>query len=320
MIALFFSQKIEQNHFTPVIELFLVYDSMGKYSIKELEKLSGIKAHTIRIWEKRHHIVSPQRTQTNIRYYTDEDLKKIINVSLLNANGIKISRIASLSSEDLVKQVGALSQSHGNVDIHIDQLIIAMIDLEEEIFEKILGNLILRYGFEKTITTIVYPFLEKIGVLWQTGNITPAQEHFITNLIRQKIIVAIDSLPLPPRDSKRILLFLPDQELHELGLLFDHYIAKNAGFRTYYLGQMVPYKDVITVCEAHRPHILITTITNSPAPQAVQGYLNKLCQDKQECSILASGHVLKKIPLKKPSNLHLFFNVNELIGLLKGLH
>ena len=291
---------------------------MGKYSIKELEKLSGIKAHTIRIWEKRYQIVIPQRTHTNIRYYSDDDLKKIINISLLNNNGVKISKIADLTAAGLIKKVNELSETKNDADIHIDQLIVAMIDLEEENFEKILTGLIRRYNFEKTITDIVYPFLEKIGILWQTGNITPAQEHFISNLIRQKIIVAIDSLPLSSKASTRALLFLPEEELHELGLLFYYYVVKKAGFRTYYLGQMVPYKDLMAICQSHHPSILVTAITSSPAGQTVQGFLNKLCSERSDCTILASGLILRKIALKIPSNMHIFSSIAELKDLLKG--
>jgi DNA-binding transcriptional MerR regulator len=135
---------------------------MGQYSIKELEQLSGIKAHTIRIWEKRHKIIEPSRTATNIRYYSDLDLKKIINVSLLNTYGIKISKIADMSLDDVNKKVLEISELQNDKGVHIDQMVIAMIDMEEELFEKILNNLILRFGFEKTITEIIYPFLEKI--------------------------------------------------------------------------------------------------------------------------------------------------------------
>ena len=130
---------------------------MGKYSIKELEQLSGIKAHTIRIWEKRHKIITPSRTNTNIRYYSDDDLKKIINVSLLNNSGIKISKIADMTLEDMYSRVMEISELKNDAAIHIDQLVVAMIDMEEEAFEKTLSNLILRHGFEKTITEIVYP-------------------------------------------------------------------------------------------------------------------------------------------------------------------
>jgi MerR family transcriptional regulator, light-induced transcriptional regulator len=292
---------------------------MGNYSIKELEKLSGIKAHTIRIWEKRYQIVAPQRTDTNIRYYSDDDLKKIINISLLNNNGVKISKIADLTSDQLVDKVNEMGAARSSVDIHIDQLIVAMIDLEEENFEKVLASLILRYNFEKTITEIVYPFLEKIGVLWQTGNITPAQEHFISNLIRQKIIVAIDSLPLAPKNRPKVLLFLHEEELHELGLLFYCYLVKKAGFRTYYFGQMVPYKDVVSICETHKPKVLITSITSSQPPQVLQAYFSKLCTEQPNCKVFVSGPVLKTMALRIPANLHLFSNATELNRLLRGL-
>lgn len=289
---------------------------MGRYSIKELEKLSGIKAHTIRIWEKRHKIILPERTDTNIRFYSDDDLKKIINVSLLNNSGLKISKIADLTDEELKQQVTALSQAQTAPEIHIDQLVVAMVDLDEENFEHILNGFILRYGFEHSVTEIIYPFLDKIGVLWQTGNVTPAQEHFISNLIRQKLITAIDGLPLPPRNRPVALLFLPDNELHELGLLFYYYITKKSGLRTYYLGQMVPYRDLIEICKAHRPTYLITSITSSPGPGDLQAYLDKLCTEMRHSRVLISGYAIRKTALKMPSNLHIFSRTTDLKALL----
>ncbi len=277
---------------------------MAQYSIKELEELSGIKAHTIRIWEKRYRIISPLRTATNIRYYSDDDLKKIITISLLNSHGVKISKIATLSPAELVKRVTALSETQQAPEVHIDRLVMAMVDLDEEIFESILNELIHRFGFEKTVLDMVYPFLEKIGLLWLTGNITPLQEHFITNLMRQKMLVAIDALPLAPKSSPRIILFLPDDELHELGLLFNYYIVKKAGFRAYYMGQRVPYQDVHWFCENHYPVAMITSITTSPAPGFVEPYLNKLCKEHPKVTVLAAGYNLKKIALKIPKNLH----------------
>ncbi|HBK87899.1 MAG: MerR family transcriptional regulator [Cyclobacteriaceae bacterium] len=289
---------------------------MGRYSIKELEKLSGIKAHTIRIWEKRHKIILPERTDTNIRFYSDDDLKKIINVSLLNNNGIKISKIADLTDAELNQQVKALSDAQTDPEIHIDQLVVAMVDLDEENFEHILNGFILRYGFEHSITEIIYPFLDKIGVLWQTGNVTPAQEHFISNLIRQKLIAAIDALPLPPRGKPVALLFLPDHELHELGLLFHYYVIKKSGLRTYYLGQMVPYRDLIEICKTHRPTYLITSITSSQGAGELQAYLDKLCSEMHHSRVLISGYAVRKTALKMPSNLHVFSRSAELKALL----
>ena len=292
---------------------------MGKFSIKELEQLSGIKAHTIRIWEKRHKLIAPKRTTTNIRYYSDDDLKKIINVSLLNNHGVKISKIVKLSEEELNTEVFQLSEEKTNSEIHIDQLVLSMIDLEEEQFEKVLSRLTLKVGFERAILEVVYPFLEKIGVLWHTGNISPAQEHFITNLIRQKIIVAIDSLPIPSKLSKRAILFLPENELHELGLLFCHYITRQFGLRTYYLGQSIPYRDLKSICEAHNPHYILTTISSSPQGSVIQGYLEKLCSDFSSAKVLVSGRALKKLTLTHPANLSLFENAQGLKRLLEGV-
>ncbi|MEQ9591831.1 MAG: MerR family transcriptional regulator [Cyclobacteriaceae bacterium] len=284
---------------------------MGRYSIKELEKLSGIKAHTIRIWEKRHRLVEPQRTATNIRFYSDDDLKKIINVSLLNNNGVKISKIADMTEDELSESIVQLSDTQNPTNLYIDQLIIAMIDMEEEQFEKLVSHLIMKFGFEKTILEIVYPFLEKIGVLWQTGNITPAQEHFITNLIRQKIIVAIDSLPFAKPDAKRAVLFLPENELHDIGLLFYHYVVKKMGFKTYYLGQHLPYQDLFQVCQIHKPEVIITSLIVSTKKEKTSNYLKSILKDFPQIKVLASGALLTKISIEAP-NFHVFSNVASL--------
>jgi DNA-binding transcriptional MerR regulator len=284
---------------------------MGKYSIKELEKLSGIKAHTIRIWEKRHKIIEPARTTTNIRYYSDDDLKKLINVSLLNNNGLKISRIADMTLEEMNRKVLEISELRSDAAVHIDQLVLAMIGLEEEMFEKNLNTLILRYGFEKTVSDIIYPFLEKIGILWQTQNITPAHEHFISNLIRQKIIVAIDGLTLPAKGSRKVLLYLPEGEMHELGLLFYNFLARKAGFRTYYLGQNVPHEDLVKIVEVHQPGILITVITG-PLGVSLENYFKKLSADFQGITVLASGVQTMKIQGEKVGNVQTFSTPTEL--------
>lgn len=284
---------------------------MGKYSIKELERLSGIKAHTIRIWEKRHKIIAPSRTSTNIRFYSDADLKKIINVSTLNNSGIKISRIADMSLEEMNQKVLEITEIKNEATVHIDQLVIAMIDMEEELFEKILNRLILRHGFERTMTEVIYPFLEKIGILWQTQNITPAHEHYISNLIRQKVIVAIDGLAIPPKTARRVLLFLPESELHEIGLLFYHYLSRKAGNRTYYLGQSVPYGDLVKVVHIHQPEILITSIT-SPQAEPIEAYFKRLTKDFPNTLILASGLQVHKYKGLRINNIQTLTTVDEL--------
>src|SRR5687768_4519645 len=262
---------------------------MGKYSIKELEQLSGIKAHTIRMWEKRYSLINPQRTDTNIRFYSDDDLKKIINVSLLNSNGYKISKIAEMSGEEISQKVLGLTDQQSDHSLHINQLVLSMVQLDEEKFETALSGFFLRYNFEQTMTEIVYPFLRKTGVLWQTHNISPAQEHFISNLIRQKIIVGIDSLPLQSENSKSAILFLPESELHEIGLLFCHYLLRKAGFRTIYLGQAVPHNDLLSVFREYQPDILVTSLTTSLPKAAVSEYLHQLALDFPCRHIFVSG-------------------------------
>lgn len=288
---------------------------MGKYSIKELEQLSGIKAHTIRIWEKRHRLIEPSRTSTNIRFYSDDDLKKIINVSVLNNSGIRISRIADMSAEELNRKVMELSQIRNDASVNTDQLILCMVDMEEEMFEKILNSFILRYGFEKTVIEIIYPFLQKIGILWQTRNITPAHEHFISNLIRQKIIVAIDGLPVPSKIARKVVLFLPEGEMHELGLLFYHYLARKEGYRTYYLGQNLPHEDLVNIVAVHKPQFLITSIT-SPTAISLDSYFKKLNDDFPNQTILASGYQLLRYQGIKVGNVQTFTTATDLKNLI----
>jgi MerR family transcriptional regulator, light-induced transcriptional regulator len=281
---------------------------MSKYSIKELEKLSGIKAHTIRIWEKRYNVIEPARTQTNIRFYSDDDLKKIINVAVLNNNGVKISKIVKLNEEQINQQVAELSESKGDADIYIERLILTMIDMDEAGFENLLGALSLKFGFERAMLEVIYPFLEKIGILWLTNKITPAQEHFISYLIRQKIIVAIDSLPPAPLTQKKVVLFLPENELHEIGLIFYHYITKKLGFRTFCLGQNVPYTSLLSVCETHKPDILITALYTGK-PSELLKFIGQLSEDLPLTKVLLSGYAVIKAAIKPEKNILPFTNI-----------
>jgi DNA-binding transcriptional MerR regulator len=232
---------------------------MGNYSIKDLEKLSGIKAHTIRIWEKRYQLITPERTCTNIRLYSDNDLKRILNISILNRHGLKISHIANLSEAELRDKIVLLSQNTLLKDDQIENLVVAMIDLDEQRFEKNLSASILKIGFEETFHRVVYPLLDKVGMLWQSGTINPAHEHFLTNLIRQKLIVAIDGVMQPPSPTKKIfVLFLPEGELHEIGLLYYYYLIKKKGHKVLYLGSSVPLPDVAEIIRSISPDILVS--------------------------------------------------------------
>lgn len=239
---------------------------MAVYSIKELEKLSGIKAHTIRIWEKRYGLIDPHRTNTNIRYYTDEHLKKILNVAVLNRQGIKISNIAKLNDLELKEEIIRVSRSTHSHDILIDSLIIALIEMDEYKLEAIIEKSISKIGFRSTVIDVLYPMLDKVGILWQSGDVYPAQEHFVANIIRQKIIAATDKLPntFNPK-GKKFLLLLPEGEWHEISLLFAQYLIKEANHEVIYLGQSVPYGDVLTIGASKQfDCIMLSSTTNLP--------------------------------------------------------
>ncbi len=231
---------------------------MGQYSIKELETLSGIKAHTLRIWEKRFNLLSPQRTDTNIRYYTDEDLVKLLNVSVLTTNGSKISEIASFSKEEMKSALNEISNTLATNQKKVSDLIIPMTQLDEEGFNNVYKGFIEKYGIERTLVEIIRPFLEKVGLLWLGGDIKPPHEHIVSNIIRQKLSTAIDDLPFPPKDNNKAILFLPEGEFHEIGLMFFHFLLRKEGINVYYLGQSTPTDQVKYLMDSISPEYVIT--------------------------------------------------------------
>lgn len=285
---------------------------MAIYSIKDLEKLSGIKAHTLRIWEKRYNLVEPKRTETNIRYYDDADLKRIMNIALLNRKGMKISHLANLNDKEICSKINDLSGSEHDNEYTLDNLVLSMIELDEKKFEKILSLSIMRDGFESTLIHTIYPFFEKIGVLWLTGAINPAQEHFISNLIRQKLIVAIDNTveEIGPR-SKSFILFLPEGELHEIGLLFNHYLLKKRGHRVIYLGQSVPYDDLHSVTKIRPSEFIVTSFSSSITGIDIENYIKNLGKRFHDHLILFSSYEGSKLPGKLPGNIIQIQNSTE---------
>jgi len=210
---------------------------MSRYSIKDISALSGIKAHTLRIWEQRYNLLKPQRTDTNIRYYSDEDLKYLLRIAHLNKHGMKISRLASLREEKVKELFTSFQAGDSDRNQIITQFSIYMLDLNEEDFEKLFSASIQRYSIETCFIDIIYPFLERVGVLWMNGSINPAQEHFMSNIIRLKLMSAINALPTTYNASpeKRHILFLPENEYHEIGLLLTWYMLKSRNREVIYL-------------------------------------------------------------------------------------
>ncbi len=263
---------------------------MGLYSIKDLEKLSGIKAHTIRVWERRYRIVKPGRTDTNRRRYDDDDLRRIINISILRKNGFKISDIATFSSSEIEHKVSFLSKEVLHSDTQVDSLVAAMVDQNEKAVNDLLIRLMMNKGIEEAMDTVILPFLRRVGIMWQTGSADVGSEHFITNLFRQKLISSIDALSYELKPvRKKIILFLPENELHEIGLLYFHYIIKKRGHESIYLGQSTPLFSVAGINRNFMADILVTGLLSDSPDIGRETYLNLLSSTFPGQKILVAG-------------------------------
>tara|TARA_B110000211_G_C14034761_1_gene533940 strand:- start:726 stop:1604 length:879 start_codon:yes stop_codon:yes gene_type:complete len=222
-----------------------------EYSIKDLERLSGIQAHTIRIWEQRYGLLLPNRTDTNIRSYSDYYARKLLNVTTLIQNGWKISKASKLSQEEINNEIQKLIESLDIVEgvdtVIVNQIVESGMSLSEAAFEKAFSSALVKYGIRDSYLKVIYPTLVKVGLMWSKDDVVPIQEHFITNLIKQKLFSAIDALPYQNKEKGSWLLFLPEGEHHELGLLMANYILKEKGYKVVYLGGNVPMDDLINV-------------------------------------------------------------------------
>lgn len=292
---------------------------MNAFTIKDLENLSGIKAHTLRIWEQRYHFIKPSRTQTNIRYYSNEDLKTILNIALLNKNGYKISHIDKLNEAEINQKLLSLSQQEAQEERIVNELVKHMIDLNTEDFEKTLSGYIHENGIELTITKIIFSYLEKIGILWLTNHINPAQEHLVTNIIRQKIILGIEGTSTPEKTKKTVLLFLPEAEYHEIGLLFMYYLLKNRGINVIYLGSNVPLNDVAFVVKVKNPDYLFCHITRPAGNFNFEKFLSGLSVHFCETPCIISGRLAQNYQKKITPPILFKRNIEEVMDFITNL-
>jgi len=264
---------------------------MHSFTIKDLENLSGIKAHTIRIWEQRYSFLKPNRTGTNIRFYSNDELKKLLNVALLNKFGFKISHIDKMNQQEISDKILSLNQLEALYERIVNTLIQNMIDLDIDAFEHVLDDFIAAKGIEKTISQIIFPFLEKIGILWLTNHINPGQEHLVTTIIRQKLIVGIDSVRSTVKINKSVLLFLPETEYHELSLLFMNYMLRNKGVSTIYLGCSIPLKDVEYLVNLKRPDYIYTHLTTVGPRFNFDKFIENLSKNFSKTPVIISGQL-----------------------------
>lgn len=279
---------------------------MQEFSIKDLESYTGIKAHTIRIWEQRYGLLAPDRTDTNIRKYTDKDLKLLLNVSLLSNMGYKISSIAKMS-DDEIREAIAQTARNGNEEQHqLHVLKIAMLNYDEELFNSVFEPYAADKGLERTFKELIIPFMQHIGILWQANVICPAQEHFISALVRQKIFARIEhTQPLEKKQARPVILFLPDLEIHEISLVMMHYIFKLRGYKAIFLGQSVPIDDLFQVYQRLGDVDFVSIFTANPSTVLLNDYLKKLINffEETDCHIHLTGNNL--IGVKSPDNRYI---------------
>jgi MerR family transcriptional regulator, light-induced transcriptional regulator len=263
---------------------------MNFFSIRDIENLTGIKAHTLRIWEQRYQLFIPKRRESKHRFYDNDDLKYILRIAYLYNNGYKISQIAGLSEDQVKKMALEYRPDEDNLEIFINQLTEAAIDLDQVRFDKILHTLVLHTGFEKSIVNVLFPLLKRIGLLWLTGNVIPAQEHFASALIIKKMLVAIDGLERPPDNGDRkVLLFTPVGELHEIPLLFMHYMLKKNGVPHVYLGKNVSMDMLKMVCEQHSVNQLYFHVITNLTKCDIKEYVCRLSRLFPDKEIVFSG-------------------------------
>ena len=292
---------------------------MNAFTIKDLENLSGIKAHTIRIWEQRYSFLNPQRTKTNIRSYSNSELKTVLNIALLTRYGYKVSHIDRMSAEEMNDKILSLSQAQAQQERLINDLIHAMVEIDIEAFESALDEYIHLKGIEKTILQIIFPFLERIGILWLTNHINPAQEHMATNAIRQKLIMGIESLKTTVTRKKSILLFLPEGEHHELGLLFMYYLLKSRAIKVYYLGTNVPLKDVEFVARVKTVDLLYTHLTSVAHNFNLEKFLLNAHNRMPDRKLIISGILTKSYTKKVPANMLFIKSISEVMDYIGTL-
>lgn len=287
---------------------------MAGYKIRDLEILTGIKAHTIRMWEKRYGLLTPQRTSTQIRTYSNDELLLLLNISLLYKKGIKISRIADMSIRQIFETSRAMQDS-AVTDTAIEQFIVSVLQLDEQLFQHTFRELIDKNNLSVIFSEHIIPFMDRIGVMWLVGTINPAQEHFISNLIRQKIISAIDQLPIPNPKQPKTVLYLPEHEWHEISLLVYHYHLRSKGFNSIYLGQALPYEALIETVKVLKPRSIVSSWLTAIEPQKIIDYFNQIETELPSLTILAGGYQIDQLQSSLSKNIHRIRTLSDLENL-----
>lgn len=276
---------------------------LNTYAISQLAVFSGIKAHTIRIWEKRYQALHPERTEGNTRYYNDHQLKRLLNIVSLANSGYSTQELCCMPDKKLAELIQQyyLNKKEADTSHYVSQLINAGLSYQEQRFQQLFARCLKQYGMEGAYKQVIYPMLQRVGLMWAAETLYPAQEHFITHLIRQKMAAAIDQLPVPANENECWLLFLPEDEFHETGLLFSQYLLRQAGKKVIYLGSNVPETTLYAAIKAVQPSYLLFFMVHRNLPEQTQSYLKNLRKHcKINSHIYACGHTAQFKQLKAP--------------------
>lgn len=291
------------------------------FSIKNLENLSGIKAHTLRIWEKRYNLLEPERTDTNIRRYSLDSLKRLLNVTLLYNHGFKISKIASLNEDEIPELVRSIALKSNSEQVAINAFKLAMINFDYDLFDTNYSEILQHHDFQYVFLNVFMPLMRELGILWQTGAISPAHEHFITNLIKQKIHLQTEALqrkkPLRT-DHPLFVLFLPENEIHELGVLYLNYLILSSGYRTVFLGQSLQTSSLETLYSYNSKFYFVSYLTVEPNKEEImpflQGFYNDLLADRDSKLLLFGPQQIEIDTDKLPGQIELFRSVESFMA------
>ena len=293
---------------------------MAIYSIRDLERLTGIKAHTIRRWEQRYKLVVPHRTETNIRYYTDEELRLLFNIALLNRQGYKISKLAGMPHDKIAGLVSEIAETNNSHNTQIDAITLSMIDMDEASFERIFSAYVWENGFERTMVELIYPFLDKLNILWLTNSISAAHEKFISNLIRRKLMAAIDKEPVDTQDDTHsFVLYTPEGETQELTLLFMQYLLRTRGFKVIYLGANTSLNDIRDISHTLKPSYIFTILQEPLPRQTIQNYVDTASRSVNGSELLLTGAQLFINPVKLPQNAKVLNGLPDTLQFLDNL-
>lgn len=292
------------------------------FSIKDLENLSGIKAHTIRIWEKRYNVLEPMRTETNIRMYDLPNLQKLLNITLLHNYGYKISKISSLPAERIPVLVNEIISEKSAKHHAISAFKMAMMNFDQSLFFNTYNQLLNEKSFREVFYTVFVPLMQELGFLWQTETISPAHEHFITYLIKQKLLINTEKVQIlePTKTNKVFVLFLPLNEIHELGLMYLNYEILLQGYQTIYLGESIPTESLLDLKKSFEKITFVSYLTVEPNQDEVDAYLvdihTKLLENTNH-ELLLLGRMTQFITSKTiPNNIHIFSSIEELSNTL----